>query len=276
MILSIHNFKGGTGKTTITFNLAYELNQAGYRVLVIDFSHQVDLTRSLLKDTDQPNGYYTIFDVLENNIDVWDVIQESNKHVCYKIDIIPSSKKMISLPMLAERRRYEFGTDLNAVFNTLENKYDIIIIDHFNDIGGVLLECLRSTDYVLIPVKDIDSINNCTKTIAMSQTAMQYGFRDNGITFRLIKNRMARLINGIGSNEPLGQRDARLYLEQKFSKFLLNSYIPETTKFDESRIYGIPIQKLKDFQFFKILLNELLEDENFSKLLNINNKKKEI
>lgn len=33
-VISVTNFKGGTGKTTITANLAHGLSDRGYRVLV--------------------------------------------------------------------------------------------------------------------------------------------------------------------------------------------------------------------------------------------------
>lgn len=36
-VISVINFKGGVGKTTVTFNLGAELARRGEKVLLIDF-----------------------------------------------------------------------------------------------------------------------------------------------------------------------------------------------------------------------------------------------
>ena len=48
-IISIINYKGGVGKTTLTTNIAGDLAQLGYNVLMIDLDPQASLTFSFLK-----------------------------------------------------------------------------------------------------------------------------------------------------------------------------------------------------------------------------------
>ena len=48
-VVSIINYKGGVGKTTITANLASEMACRGKRVLVIDLDPQTNLTFSYMK-----------------------------------------------------------------------------------------------------------------------------------------------------------------------------------------------------------------------------------
>ena len=47
-IVSVINYKGGVGKTTITANLGAEIANRGYKVLMIDLDPQASLTFSFI------------------------------------------------------------------------------------------------------------------------------------------------------------------------------------------------------------------------------------
>lgn len=49
-IVSIINYKGGVGKTTITANLASEMTSRGKRVLIIDLDPQTQLIEKVIEN----------------------------------------------------------------------------------------------------------------------------------------------------------------------------------------------------------------------------------
>ena len=51
-IVSVINYKGGVGKTTVTANLGAELARRGQRVLLIDLDPQASLTFSFIRSED--------------------------------------------------------------------------------------------------------------------------------------------------------------------------------------------------------------------------------
>jgi len=56
-VISVMNYKGGVGKTTITANLAAELANRGYRVLLIDIDPQSNLTFSFITPVEWEKYY---------------------------------------------------------------------------------------------------------------------------------------------------------------------------------------------------------------------------
>ena len=56
-VVSIINYKGGVGKTTITSNLAAGLATKGYKVLAIDLDPQSNLTFSFVGIDDWKEKY---------------------------------------------------------------------------------------------------------------------------------------------------------------------------------------------------------------------------
>ena len=51
-VVSVINYKGGVGKTTVTANLGAQLASKGYRILLIDMDPQASLTFSFIRPED--------------------------------------------------------------------------------------------------------------------------------------------------------------------------------------------------------------------------------
>jgi chromosome partitioning protein len=116
------NFKGGTGKTTITYNIAFLLYLFGYKILVIDCDAQGHLTKSILEGSD--SNHVSIFEVLAKSHQIGDAII----NVMPEFDLIPSSVKISFVDSLLSNqvRREEV---LKDILSPLRKQYDFIFFD---------------------------------------------------------------------------------------------------------------------------------------------------
>lgn len=151
-IIVIGSQKGGVGKTTTTFNLAYILSKMGKRVLAVDFDSQANMTTCYgIEKTDELQ--YTIGHMLMAQI-------EDEKQIPAKkcirtkggVDFIPAS---IYLSAVDAKLRMEMGAErmLAELLKPLRSQYDYILIDTCPSLGILTINALAAADEVIIAVK---------------------------------------------------------------------------------------------------------------------------
>lgn len=150
-IIVIGSQKGGVGKTTTTFNLAYILSRMGKRVLAVDFDSQANLTTCYgIEKTDELE--HTIGHMLMAQI-------EDEKPLPIKrcirtkdgVDFIPAS---IYLSAVDAKLRMEMGAEkmLAELLEPLRSQYDYILIDTCPSLGILTINALAAADEVIIAV----------------------------------------------------------------------------------------------------------------------------
>ncbi len=121
-VLSFYNFKGGTGKTSICYQVSSHLALMGFQVLVIDADPQAHLSTSYGFDSHHERP--TLYDVINGTIAVSDAIVP----VYPGLDCIPSNLALtrleVTLNDLPKREER-----LKIVLEPLRPKYDFIIFD---------------------------------------------------------------------------------------------------------------------------------------------------
>jgi ATPases involved in chromosome partitioning len=176
--VSVINYKGGVGKTTLTANLAGELANRGYKVLMIDLDPQASLTFSFIQPDEWKNklsSNRTIknwFKPTKKDAELLfsDLIFEPTNVQPYlekdgKLHLISSHLELINVDLeLAtllgganlEQAKQNFLKVHRKLINgieQLEEQYDIVLIDCPPNFNIVTKNAIVASDYILIPAK---------------------------------------------------------------------------------------------------------------------------
>ena len=140
------NYKGGTGKTSVSAAYSYYLAQMGNRVLMIDLDAQAHLTACLNQESIRHDeGLYS---VIVNEKRLSEIIVNTS---IPKLNLVPSSISLSALELPLFRmplREYR----LRKVLKSVEREYDYIIIDSAPSIGLLSLNAILASNEILIPL----------------------------------------------------------------------------------------------------------------------------
>ena len=143
--LCVTNAKGGTGKTTVTINLAGALNDRGRTVLVVDLDPQGNATEGLGNAAVYEAATPTILDALHEpqTVGAEQLIVEHPE-----ADLLPSNQTLLGATVGRDDESY--GA-LQAVLGPVVERYDYVLIDS-PPVYGYLTELgMVTAGRVLIP-----------------------------------------------------------------------------------------------------------------------------
>ena len=155
--------KGGVGKTTIAFNLAVAIGQAGLRTVLIDGSLQFGDMRALLK---VPMDAPSLLDLPT------DRIQESDLEDVLWRD--PSGIDILLAPPRVELAEMVTVRDLEKTLSLLRRVYEMVIVDTPAVVNDVNLAFLDASDTVLEVVTWDSTTIHSTMVMADAFRAIGY------------------------------------------------------------------------------------------------------
>ena len=256
-IIAVANQKGGTGKTTTTYNLGTALAKSGNRVLLVDNDPQTNLTTAFgVENSD--NLPVTLHEALSIIIDDSE-LPDTSLYILHgeTLDLIPAN---INLSVTEINLRDEMGGErtLSALLEPLREHYDYIIIDTNPYLGLLTINALAACDSVIIPVSpQLWSANGLTSLL--------------DIIIKVKKKINPRItVSGIlitmtNDNTILHREASELINEYFRNKIkIFDAQIPMTVKVGRANFYSRSVidfdSKSKAAIAYETLANEVMHD----------------
>jgi chromosome partitioning protein len=140
------NYKGGTGKTSVSTAYGCYLASQGRRVLMVDLDAQAHLTTCLNEESVRHEK--SLYSVVVKGEDIKSVIADT---AITNLKLVPSSISLSSLELSLSRMPLrEFK--LRQALKKVEHEYDYIVIDSAPAIGLLSLNAILASDEILIPL----------------------------------------------------------------------------------------------------------------------------
>lgn len=152
-VVSVHSFRGGTGKSNTTANLAALLAQKGLRVAVVDTDIQSPGIYVLLR-LDESEMKNSLNDYLRGKCAIeeaaYDVTSRLEGDVSGKLYLVPSSAKTGDIVHIL-RESYDPGVLNDGLYDLIEAlDLDVLMIDTHPGLNDETLLSITISEYLII------------------------------------------------------------------------------------------------------------------------------
>ena len=170
-VIAFFNNKGGVGKTTLVYHVAWMLKHIGYRVLVADLDPQSNLTTAFIEedslellwgDESPPATIYDAVQPLQKR--TGDILEPAFEKIAESLVLIPGDMRLStyedllsqSWPLCLADDEGAFRVT-SAFWRVMQNGAcshgaDVILMDLGPNLGSINRAALISSDFVVIPL----------------------------------------------------------------------------------------------------------------------------
>jgi chromosome partitioning protein len=220
------NFKGGTGKTSLSVAYAYRLAERGHRVLLIDLDSQGHATQNVGLEGEVER---TLYDALVDRVPLTDVIMHTP---LAELDLLPANLGMTTvdlalMPMAGREHKLE------RALEAVSGRYEFVVMDAPPSFGLLNLNALIAADDLLVPVlPDFLSFHGLKllfETLGQLEDDLDHTLR-----------RIVIILNHYNPTTRIA-REAKRALESHYSEFLAKTIVRQSTTFAQASSEGIPV-----------------------------------
>lgn len=174
-VLTFFNNKGGVGKTSLVFHLAWMLSEMGKRVVAIDLDPQANLTSAFLSedeleilwdpDNTAPRNT-TIYQCIKPLMEVGDILAPQTRSINPRLQLVPGDLALAGFEdalseawpaAMGSANHYRPMRLLSAFWQVAqmaatEHQADMILADVGPHLGAINRSALIASDHVVIPL----------------------------------------------------------------------------------------------------------------------------
>lgn len=221
------NFKGGTGKTSLSVSYAFRLAEMGHQVLLIDLDSQGHASKCV--GVEGESCPHTLYDVLIKKVPLAQVRVETGLG---ELHLVPSNLRMATIDlnlMPLASREYR----LRRALQTVADDYEYVVMDAPPAFGLLNLNAIMAADDLIVPVlPDFLSFHG-----------LRLLFETLDEVEEDLQHRMDRIFVVINQFNPTTNiaREAKAALEEHYAEYLLPVVVRQSTRFAQASSEGQPI-----------------------------------
>ena len=228
--LAVTNFKGGVGKTTTAATVAQYLALQGYRVLCVDADPQASLTAQFFVDPDEEIPQEsTLVGYLDGEIDTLEGLPL--KTYWPRLDIIPANLGLFRAEFFMpvqqiENPEYRFWTRIDEGLKTIEDAYDVIILDCSPSLGYISINAIWAAHGIVVPIPPgMKDISSAKQFFMMLAETLNHLYEHEG-TEKLFDFVRILVSKYDGSN---AAKKIKGWVRQGFGEYVLDAEMANTT-----------------------------------------------
>jgi len=148
IVVSLTNFKGGVGKTTLCGLLGLELIKLGKKVLFIDTDPQANLTKTLAYGVPLPGGIKKI--LTEKKVEIDDLISpipDLNAYIVPSTDILLAVKESYAFA----NKPYDYLQEMFLRSRRLST-FDYVLLDYAPSVSFMFVTGIFASTHIIVPL----------------------------------------------------------------------------------------------------------------------------
>ena len=263
-VITVINFKGGSGKTTTAAHLAQKCALDGYRVLAIGLDPQASLSalHGFQPEFDLLDGG-TLYDAIryEAPVDIRAVIKPT---YFTNLHIIPGNLELMEFEhetprALAERGGNLFFTRISDALAQVEPDYDLVVIDCPPQLGFLTMSALSAATAVLVTVHPqmLDVMSMCQFLLMTSNLLGVVADAGGNMSYDWLRYLVTRYEPGDGP-----QNQMVSFMRSLFGDHVLNHPVLKSTAISDAGLTKQTLYEVEKADFTRATYERAMESLN--------------
>lgn len=263
-VITVINFKGGSGKTTTAAHLAQKCALDGYRVLAIDLDPQASLSalHGFQPEFDLLDGG-TLYDAIryEDPVSLRDIIRPT---YFTNLSIVPGNLELMEFEhetprALAARAGNLFFTRISDAIAQVEADYDLVVIDCPPQLGFLTMSALSAATAILVTVHPqmLDVMSMCQFLRMASDLLGVVADHGGNMTYDWLRYLVTRYEPGDGP-----QNQMVSFMRSLFGDHVLNHTVLKSTAISDAGLTKQTLYEVEKADFTRATYERAMESLN--------------